>query len=532
MFKKILASVVVAGLLAACGGGGGSPSVPAPVSTAPGTTTPSTDTGTTTPTTPVAAASITTDVLSGSGASTASISTAEIAQVKAVLKDATGAVVKGAIVTFSEVGGPLLTFSPAAKTALTDASGVATVEVRAASASSAGATTVVATATVGTATVTGQKAIAISSAPASGVVDPQALANALNFLDVNPADRSIVLAGSGGNGRSESATLRFRVVDRNNSPVKGTTVTFAAVPADAVTLNVVNATSDSDGVVVTTVSSKNVATAVVVRATVDGKTITSQSDQLTITTGVATQTGFDMSASKYNLNAQKTGDTSSLTVRIVDANGNPVADGVPVVFTANFGAVGTSSRGGCVTAGGSCTVNYVVQDPRPPVDGQLATVTASTRVATGSGTSISKSLNFRYSDVGLLNLFELHPQGSTTTAGTAVVTNVPVTCSPATVSRLIGTPGNLPAPANTAVTVTRIGTTGPTVAVAAGGTVLDQLSAVPSKTLLDLSIDASAATSPVCVQNGANVARGAFDLIFTADGISQTRRITVSYPTN
>lgn len=525
MFKKILASLVVSVFLASCGGGGGSPSVPAPTSTGTGTSTGSTSTGTTT-TTPVvvtpATATLSADVLGGAGASTTSISTAEIAQVRAVLKDASGAVVKGAIVTFSEVGGSLLTFSPVAKTALTDGSGIATVEVRAASSSSAGATTVAATATVGTATVTGQKSIAISSAPSTGTVDPQVLANALNFLDVNPADRSIVLAGSGGNGRSESATLRFRVVDVNNSPVKGTAVTFRVVPSDNVLLNITSATSDSDGVVVTTVSSKNVPTAVVVQATVVGKAITSQSDQLTVTTGVATFNGFDMSASKYTLNSDLSGDSATVTVRIVDANGNPVADGVPVVFTADYGAVGSSSRGGCVTSGGNCTVNYVVQDPRP-ADGAPATVTASTNV--GSGASISKSLSFRYSRNSLLDFYT--PTGAAATPITLFNLNG---CSAVTLSGAAGTPGNFPAPAGTTVTVTPI-TGGLAAAVLAGTPILDQVSTTPSRTPLDISLNAGAIVSPACNTAGGRQAQAFFDITFTSNGLNRTRRITVTYPT-
>ncbi|MGJ7544405.1 Ig-like domain-containing protein [Variovorax sp. LT1R16] len=475
----------------------------------------------------MAQSTLTLDVLGGGGASTTSISSIEIAQVKAVLKDAKGAVVKGAIVTFSETGAGLLTFSPAAKTALTDDTGTAIVEVRATDSSIAGATMLTAAATAAGTAVTAQKAISISSAPPTGGVDPQTLANALNFLDVNPADRSIVIKGSGGNGRSESATLRFRVVDKNNSPVKGATVTFSVTPANAVTLNVPTATSDSEGVVVTTVSSGAIATAVVVRATVDGKSITSQSDQLTVTTGLANPKGFDMSAGKYNLNSRKTGDSTKILVRIVDVNGNPVADGVPVVFTANYGAVGSSSRGGCTTLGGACDVDYVVQDPRP-VDGQFATVIASTLL--GDGTSIGKQLEFVMSDLILIDLFAGPALLNSSQQVVPVVSTLNLqSCALKTFSLYAGTPKAFPAPANTTIALQAI-TADLAATLTNGSPVLDQLARPPFRTSVDFSVDVSKIAGPEACGAGGNQGVAFVDFKFTNDGITQTRRLTVTYP--
>jgi len=458
---------------------------------------------------------MTMEVRSGAGIATTSISVVEIAQVVVTFKNAEGQPMFGEIVTFSESGSSLLSFAPVAKTALTTAPlGEATVEVRAASLTSVGATTITASAkTVSGIVVPPQsKNIQVTSSAASVVaIDPQAIANALNFLDVNPADKSIVIQGSGGSGRSESATLRFRVVDKSNTPVKGAKVTFEVVPSSAVTLNIASAISDADGVVVTTVSSKNVATSAVIKATVtrtDGSTITSQSDQLLVTTGVATQAGFDMSATKYNLNSDLSGDKSTLTVRVVDVNGNPVADGVPVVFRAPFGAVGSSSRGGCVTVGGLCLVDYVVQDPRP-ADGVLAAVTASTQV--GVGSSISKTLTFRFSQVGLLNLFDAATGGSTVTEVT------PITCAKQTFNVFAGTLGGFPAPADTTVKVTPI-TSGLTTTLKSASPIKDQIGLVASRTKFDIEVDFG-------VPNPATCAGAQFDVEFTAGTLSTTRRI-------
>lgn len=512
--KKILLGILMAATLAACGGGGGSPTVPSGSGSGGG--------GGSTPTpdpTPVVQSTLTLDVLGGGGASTTSISSIEIAQVKAVLKDAKGAVVKGAIVTFGETGPGLLTFSPAAKTALTDDAGAAVVEVRATNSSSAGATMLTAAATVAGTAVTAQKAISISSAPPTGG-DPQALANALNFLDVNPADRSIVIKGSGGNGRSESATLRFRVVDKNNSPVKGTAVSFTLVATDA-TLNIATATSDSDGVVVTSVSSGNSATPVVVHASVDTRSITSQSDQLTVTTGLATQRGFDLSAGKYNMNYRLAGDSTTITVRIVDTNGNPVADGVPVVLTADYGAVGSSSRGGCVTSNGRCTVEYSVQNPRP-ADGKVATVIASTKL--GDGTWISDSLRFVMSDLLLVNLFD-----SAGSSGAPVTTWALNNCAISTISLYAGTPAAFPAPAQTTVTLQPI-TVKFEATLKNGSPILDQLASPSFRTNVDFDVDVSKITGPeACDATGTQRGTALLDVTFTIGDLTQTRRLSVTY---
>ena len=511
-FLKYLSGGVLAVALTACGGGGGSAG-----STGGGTG------GSPGPgsTPPAAVASMTMDVLSGAGTSTTSISAIEISKVSITLKDAAGSPVSGAVVTFGETGAGLLTIAPVSKTALTDASGVASVEIRAVTGSSGGATTVGASATVAKEVVAAEKAISITSAPTGGGTDPLALANALNFLDVNPADKSIVLAGAGGNGRSESATLRFRVVDKNNTPVKGATVTFAVVPANDVTLNIPSAASDADGVVVTTVSSMSVATAVVIKATVtraNSSTITSQSDQLLVTTGVVTQAGFDLSATKYNLNFGITGDGSEIIVAIVDSNGNPVADGVPVVFTANFGAVGTSSRGGCTTLNGTCRVTYTVQDPRP-ADGDRARVTASTRL--GNGTAVSGFLDLTISNLGLANLYSAASGGLITQTFIA-----PANACKFTVSAFVGTPAGFPAPAGTTVEVKGI-TTDFSGSVKTGSPVLD---IETQRTLVAFEFDASnTALVPVCVPGGAGTATAQAEVKLTAGSRVTTLPITVTY---
>jgi hypothetical protein len=517
--KHFFSGCLLALFLVSCGGGGGDPGSTTNVGSAPTSST--TGTSTTGNTTTSATSSMSIDILSGAGVPSSSISTVEIVQAKITLKDSKGVPVKGVVVTFSESGGALLTIAPASKTALTDANGQAGVELRAVSSSGVGATTIAASASVSGEAVSVQKALAITSAPSGGpVVSPQDLANAINFLDVNPADKSIVLAGSGGNGRSESATLRFRVVDKNNTPVKGVAVSFVVIPSTDVTLNITTGISDADGVVVTTVSSKSVATAVVIKASVDGKAITSQSDQLLVTTGIATQAGFDLSASKYNLNYGITGDSSDISVRIVDTNGNPVADGVPVVFTTNFGSVGSSTRGGCSTLNGGCKVTYAVQEPRPS-DGIFARVTASTQI--GNGTSVSGFLDLIISNPGLLDIYSL------ASAGTVVNSiNLSATCK-STEYAYIGTPAGSPAPAGTTIEVKAL-SSNLTATLKTDSPILDL---ARTRTLIGIEFDASNATlTPACVPSGLNTASGRVQVKLTAGTIVKTIFLNVNYPVN
>jgi protocatechuate 3,4-dioxygenase beta subunit len=314
--------------------------------------------------------------------------------------------------------------------------------------------------------VAGKIPLSISAATA---VDPQTLVSAINFSSASPADKSIVIAGAGGNGRSEVALLTFTVVDAGGSPVAGAQVDFDVVPAGSVTLRTASAKSNASGQVVATVNSKADPVTVTVNATVHGKSISTASDTLTVTTGTATQLGFDLSASKFNMDTDLSGDASTLTVRVADKSGNPVADGLAIVAQTNYGAVGSSARGGCTTRNGSCTVDFTVQNPRP-VDGVPATVVFSTQ--TGQGTLISDTLQLSMTSAGWLNLYD----AGTNTPRTAPINLVLVdaaSCKFGGVGFLLGTPAGYPAPAGTTVSArSRNGLATPT--VVAGSPTLDR----------------------------------------------------------
>ncbi|MEW6373678.1 MAG: hypothetical protein AB1584_22420 [Pseudomonadota bacterium] len=206
-------------------------------------------------------------------------------------------------------------------------------------------------------------------------------------LDVSPANigsvqfsgssvsgTSIVLKGSGGEGRSESAQLTFRVVDQQNKGLAGVEVDFAATTyTGGLSVNPTHATTDTNGDVSTMVSSGTIPTPVRVTATAtrNGLTITGLSDALTISTGLPIQRSMSMSADHYNIEGGDVdGQRVGIMVRLADQYGNPVSDGTTINFVTEGGAVGSSAQGACNTRDGGCSVDLVTQNFRP-LDGRV-----------------------------------------------------------------------------------------------------------------------------------------------------------------
>ena len=519
-FLKYGAEFALAIVLIACGGGGGNAS---------DANTNSTNTATTNTTGTVqatAVGSVALDLVNDVAVSTNSISAIEIAQVKVIVKDSSGAFVSGTVVSFSETGVGLLKFAPDAKTAMTNSQGLAVIEVRAADQSKTGATSISVVASVSGQTITAVKVLEVTNAPVSGgvVIDPQTLASSINFLSTDPADKAIVLAGAGGNGRTETGVLKFRVVDKNNTPVKGVLVDFVVNPSADVTLNIAQSTTDADGVVITSVSSKNVATAVVVKATVNGKSVVTQSDQLKVTTGLGIQGGFEILPLLYNLDGALSGDSTTVTARLVDANGHPVADGVPVVFVTTGGKIGTSAAGGCNTDNGACTVTLEVQEPRP-VDG-IATVNGSAKVGTLTTLLGQFDVNFSSSAIGFY-VPELAIPATVLASPAAVVLTA---CNKQSRTYMVSNSKGYSAPAGTTVSVKGDTATGLGASIDGGNTVLDSGTFSPSS--FSVIVDPSSATNPACNVNGIDVTSASFEL--TADAPKSKRvskrTVAVTYP--
>lgn len=231
-----------------------------------------------------------------------------------------------------------------------------------------------------TATATGAKAAVKVNVE---VASPEAAS--IQVSNVEPADRSIVIKGSGGNGRTETALITFTVVDQFGKPVANRKVTFSTISSQPVTLSKDSDVTDENGQVVTALNAGTTPTAVRVRATLDSG-MTTVSDSITVTTGAPIQAAFSLSAETYNMEGWSYDDIhNNVNLLLADQFGNPVADGVPVVFQTDSGAIGTAERGGCTTVNGQCSVVLRSQNPRYGTDAGapqgragLATITVST----------------------------------------------------------------------------------------------------------------------------------------------------------
>ena len=207
-----------------------------------------------------------------------------------------------------------------------------------------------------------------SSLSASVGVDP-AMIGTILFNGSSSGSQALVLKGSGGSGRQESALLTFRVVDQNNVGLSGVPVTFSASTATGgLIVSPTSGITDASGKVTTTVTSGTVPTPVRVlaQATRNGKTITGLSDALIISTGLPIQKAMSLSVDQYNINGWNIdGNIAKVTVRLADQYGNPISDSTPVNFVTEGGAIGSSSQGGCLTVDGGCSVTLKSQNFRP-----------------------------------------------------------------------------------------------------------------------------------------------------------------------
>lgn len=501
--------------LAACGGGGGSAgSTPFGGGSGSG----SGGSGSS------AAASITVQV-TRSGTSTTQISSTETVQAVAIVRNSSGAAMEGVVVSFSEDGTSLLKIAPSSGTALTDSSGVATVDITAATASNTGAAAVKATASVGSESVSGSRAIQITAGSGGGgTAAPPA---AVNFIGAVPASTAIVVKGAGGSGRSESAILTFRVVDSTNAPVNATGVAFTINSnSGGATITPASAVTNASGEATVTVSSGTQPASVIVTATSTvNASIKTQSDTLIVSNDVVLPAGFEIVAEKYNLDGRLTGDKTKITAYVRDQFGNPVADGVAVNFTTDYGVVASSTLGGCTTVNGTCSVDFKVQNPR---GAGIATVIGSVRI--GDTQVVSGSLQINMAGATGTPYLALDDVGNTVTQ---VALNG--TCKKIVELYLSDGSGRSTAAGTTISAPTA--SSGATVTVKTGSPVLDQVGGGFPPTLFSVEIDLSGTSlSPAC-----NAAAGAgtptaadptfFRLEFkTPNSLLFSQRVEVLYP--
>ena len=191
----------------------------------------------------------------------------------------------------------------------------------------------------------------------------------LSFEAAEP--NQIRIKGAGGTGSSESSLVSFKVTSANGQPAAQQKVSFSL---DTVVggLSFANGSANAEGqtnaqgIASVRVLSGTVPTPVrVVASAVDADTkevITSQSEQLTVNTGLPQQLGFSLSTTIFNPEAgDYDGETATITARLSDSFGNPAPDDTTVNFNTEGGQIAPS----CLTQNGACSVTWTSGAYRP-----------------------------------------------------------------------------------------------------------------------------------------------------------------------
>lgn len=202
------------------------------------------------------------------------------------------------------------------------------------------------------------------TATATITVQPAVLGQVV-FLSASP--KTIGLKGT---GVQETSTLTFQVLDSSGGPVNGATVTFSLSTAvGGISLSSTTATSGADGKVQTVVKSGTVHTTVLVNATAvfNGVTQSTQSNNLSVSTGIPTTNAFSIASTCPNIEGLNyDGVSDPVTVRLADRYNNPVSDDTAITFTTEGGKIDSQcTTKTTATESGVCTVNWTSQNPRP-----------------------------------------------------------------------------------------------------------------------------------------------------------------------
>ena len=188
----------------------------------------------------------------------------------------------------------------------------------------------------------------------------------IEFISADPV--SIVLKGTGGLNKQETSTLTFKVKSQLGNVLAQQEVNFAlSTSVGGISLSRASGLTNSQGLISIQVSAGTVPTAVRVTASASMDfneeviNVQSQSDLLSINTGLPEQRSITIAASVLNPEAHNiSGEESNITVWLSDNSNNPVSDGTTVNFTTEGGNIEPS----CSTVNGSCSVLWTSSEPR------------------------------------------------------------------------------------------------------------------------------------------------------------------------
>lgn len=168
----------------------------------------------------------------------------------------------------------------------------------------------------------------VSASPVQVIVTPDAAR--LNALDLKVGSDSITADGN------DSTFVRATVTDVNGAPVQGVDVAFSTTKG---TLDQTTATTDANGTARVDLTSGTRTIISLVSASTGGL---NQSTQVAFVPGPADPANSSISANPASLPANGSA-TSTVTVTLADANGNPVPDGTEVALTSSAGTVNGSN---------------------------------------------------------------------------------------------------------------------------------------------------------------------------------------------
>jgi hypothetical protein len=212
---------------------------------------------------------------------------------------------------------------------------------------------------------------------------------AIEFITTTP--ENIVLQGTGGQGSQSVSTVTFQV--KGNALAQQTVDFSLNTTTGGLTLSPATGITNSQGQVSVKVTAGNVPTAVRITTEVAvsaTQSIQTQSDLLSVNTGLPDQNSMTLSASNLNPEAFNVDNVEvNILASMADTFNNPVPDGTAIAFTPEGGRIQPS----CNTFNGACSVTWTSSNPS--VSDHRVTILAT---AIGHETLVDSNGNNQYDD--------------------------------------------------------------------------------------------------------------------------------------